>query len=291
MRGLSLGLTLGASESVNEIKYLSLKAMSAKAPAPNEASLLMPAPAGSGPALIAWLMERRLHEREALTRKAWRNDLSTPWRRLRAHLDMLFVDHGIFRIFWTALHPITESKQMWRSNQPAPMHIAAMKRRGIKTIVNLRGARSSGTYALEAEACRKAGITLVNFGVGSREAPRPEAIRAAKELFDTIEYPALMHCKSGADRVGFMSVLYLVLHENVPVDKALKHLSWRYGHIRQGKTGILDHFFESYLAYNSGTPTTFKDWADLVYDRDACKTTFMSNWWANILVDRLLRRE
>lgn len=262
---------------------------SGEPPAAHEADLLMPAPAGAGPALSSWLTERRAHEREALTRSGWRNDLGTPWARTRAYLDMLFVDHGVFRTLWKSLHPL--SPKMWRSNQPGPLQIAKLKRMGIKTIVNLRGARSSGTYALEAEAARKAGITLVNFGVGSREAPRAELIHAAKDLFDTIEYPALMHCKSGADRVGLMSVLYLVLHEGRPVEEALRQLSLRYGHIRQGKTGILDHFFEAYLISNANQKIAFLDWVDQAYDREACKASFMSTWWANVLVDKLLRRE
>ena len=30
----------------------------------------------------------------------------------------------------------------------------------------------------------------------------------------------LMHCKSGADRAGLMSVLYRHLHEGVPIEEA-----------------------------------------------------------------------
>ena len=55
----------------------------------------------------------------------------------------------------------------------------------------------------------------------------------------------LMHCKSGADRAGLMSVLYRFLHEGVPLKEAKKELSLKYGHIRQAHTGILDYFFET----------------------------------------------
>ena len=54
----------------------------------------------------------------------------------------------------------------------------------------------------------------------------------------------LMHCKSGADRAGLMSVLYRFLHEGVPLKEATQELSLKYGHFRQADTGILDYFFE-----------------------------------------------
>ena len=41
-----------------------------------------------------------------------------------------------------------------------------------------------------------------------------------------------MHCKSGADRAGLMSALYLILNQNVPVDKAKDQLSFKYLHLK-----------------------------------------------------------
>jgi protein tyrosine/serine phosphatase len=216
-------------------------------------------------------------------------DLSTPQGRLAAHLDMLFVDHGIFRLFWTANHAVTP--ELYRANQPSPFHLARAHARGIRTIINLRGARPCGSYALEEEACRRLGLALENFPVSSRDAPRKEIIHGARRLFERISYPALIHCKSGADRAGFMSVLYLMLRESVPVERALRHLSLRYGHFRQAKTGILDFFFESYQAANRKSPMPFLRWVEECYEPAALKAHFMSKWWANALVDRVLRRE
>jgi protein tyrosine/serine phosphatase len=101
----------------------------------------------------------------------------------------------------------------------------------------------------------------------------------------------LMHCKSGADRAGLMSVLYRHLHEGVPLSEAKKELSLRYGHIRQAHTGILDYFFERYLADNAVRPMSFFEWVDTVYDPDELKRTFQSKGWANRIVDSVLRRE
>ncbi len=85
-----------------------------------------------------------------------------------------------------------------------------------------------------------------------------------------------MHCKSGADRAGLMSVLYRHLHEGVPIEAAKKELSFKYGHIRQAHTGILDYFFERYIADNAARPMPFFDWVDTVYDPDELRSTFRS---------------
>ncbi len=206
-----------------------------------------------------------------------------------AYLDMLFVDHGILRYFYVNQHRLGD--KAWRSAQPAPWHIRRLARQGVKTIVNLRGERLCGAYYLEQRACADAGIKLVNFTIRSRAAPSKEEIRAARDLIGSIEYPALLHCKSGADRAGLMSVLFRHVHEGEPIETALSELSWRYGHVRQADTGVLDYFFERYLADNAKSPIPFFDWVETVYDPDELKASFHASGWANRLVNGILRRE
>ena len=175
---------------------------------------------------------------------------SPPWLKAVArpyvpHFDMLFVDHGIIRLLYLNLHRIGE--KAWRSAQPAPTQIARMKRKGIRTIVNLRGERSCGSFALEVAACAREGLKFESYRVRSRAAPTKAEVLGARDLFERIEYPMLMHCKSGADRVGLMSVLYLHFREGIPIAEAKSGLSLKYGHFRQAETGILDYFFERYL--------------------------------------------
>ncbi|MBI1651113.1 protein tyrosine phosphatase [Hyphomicrobium sulfonivorans] len=206
-----------------------------------------------------------------------------------AYLSMLFVDHGIFRLAYLNAHRL--SGKTWRAAQPAPHQIRRFARKGVRTIVNLRGARECGSYWLETRACEQAGVKLVNFQVRSRAAPSLEELKGAARLFNEIEYPALLHCKSGADRAGLMSVLYQHLHEGVPMAEAKKQLSLKFGHIRQAQTGILDYFFERYLADSAETPMDFFTWVDTVYDPDELKASFQAKGWANRLVDSILRRE
>ncbi len=216
-------------------------------------------------------------------------DLAASGGRWRAQWDLMAVDHGFIRLLYQNRARVSE--KLYRSGQPLPVHFRWVVRRGIKTIVNLRGRNDSGWYVLERESCEKHGIALVDFTTKSRDTPSKELIHGAKRLFETIRYPALMHCKSGADRAGLMGALYRILHEGRPVEEAMEQLSWRYGHMRQAKVGMIDLFFEQYRDYNREKPTPFLDWVDRVYDPAAVKASFMSQWWANLVVDKILRRE
>ena len=215
----------------------------------------------------------------------------TGLQRLRAFLDMVFIDHGFIRgIYWNC-HKITPG--VWRAAQPSPRRLRWAKRQGIKTILNLRGRRDNcGSYILEREACRDLGLTLIDFPIRSRSPLERDTILAGIKLLDTIEYPVLMHCKSGADRAGFMATLYMFLKGGMTLRDAMtKHLSLLYGHLRQAKTGVIDFFYERYLADTRERPMAFADWVATVYDRKRLEAEFRQNWLAGIVIDYILRRE
>nr|WP_321510116.1 sulfur transferase domain-containing protein [uncultured Hyphomonas sp.] len=221
-------------------------------------------------------------------------DLSTREGRARARREMVWQDHGFLRAIYQNLHQI--SPDMYRSNQPSPAKVMKYARElGLRTILNLRGESTKGYYLLEKEACEQAGIALIDFQVFSRDTPTREAIFAARDLFETIEYPALMHCKSGADRAGLMSVLYMLLKEKVPFHQATEQLSLKYLHIKHGKTGMLDAFFQAYADFNAGLPEDewkpFLDWVAEDYDRMQVKEDFLREFGKGVQVDKILQRE
>lgn len=205
------------------------------------------------------------------------------------YADMLLIDHGIFRLFYLNRHRLGD--RAWRSAQPAPHQLAIAAQQGVKTVVNLRGARVCGGYWLEQSACGRLGMKLEDFQVRSRAAPSKEEVLGARDLFKRIEYPVLLHCKSGADRAGLMSTLYLIEREGVPVAEAKQQLALKFGHIRQSDTGILDYFFERYLSDTASRPMPFFDWVEQIYDPDELLRSFKAKGWANFLTNSVLRRE
>lgn len=219
----------------------------------------------------------------------WDQPIVGGWGRAKAWTNMLLADHGVFRLAYLNLFQVT--RDFWRSAQPAPRDIARAARAGVRTIVNLRGGREHGSWPLEREACEAHGIALVDFVVRSRGAPDRETILASKAFFDGLQYPVLVHCKSGADRAGFMAALYLLVHENRPLDEAMAQLSLRYGHFRFAKTGILDAFFERYRDEGLSQGMPFLDWVATRYDPEALERDFKPHGVSNFLVDTVLRRE
>ena len=154
---------------------------------------------------------------------------------------MMIVDHGFLRLLYNNFHKIDDN--MYRSNMPTPQRIKKYKKLGIKTIINLRGGKKDGGWFLEKKACEKNGMELVSLVARSRAAPDKNMIFKAKAIFDSIKYPALIHCKSGADRAGLAAALYLIYKHNYTIKEALKQLSFKHLHIKYAKTGILDYFF------------------------------------------------
>ena len=231
-----------------------------------------------------------------MSKSITREEFQTPKGRKRAWRELMLRDHGFLRTLYDNSHEIAPGK-MWRTYQPSPKHLERWAARGIKTVLNLRGPKPSGQLFLEEEACERLGLKLINFRVYSREAPSKEILHGARKLFGEIEYPAIMHCKSGADRAGVMATLFLFFHEGAPLDKALDQLSLKYGHVKAGKTGVIDAAFARYLAHASEKGISLSDvdaffnWVNHDYDPAEVKETFRSNGWGDLLTEVILRRE
>ena len=208
-----------------------------------------------------------------------------------SYADMLLVDHGIFRLLYLNKHRL--SPEAYRAAQPAPHDIRRLARQGVRTVINLRGERDCGAYRLEQRACAAAGIEMINFKLLSRASPDKDTVKEAAKLLESIAYPMAMHCKSGADRVGLMSVLYAHLRAGQPMEIAKRQLSWRYGHFSEADTGILDAFFDAYIAFNRKrkTPLPFLDWVDRYYDPKAVRASFKPSGLVTLLTDQLMGRE
>ncbi len=219
-------------------------------------------------------------------------DLTTPFGRFKTYLDMLWKDHAYLRVGFQNAHWIGD--KLIRTNQPWPFQLKWWRDHGVKTVINLRGGGyETSFYVLEREACKNLGLNLVNFAVSSREAPTRDQVLAAVEMFNAVEYPAIMHCKSGADRAGIMSVLYAHLHLGRPLRDALKEeLSFRTLHSKAGLTGVLDYTFERYFQDGEAQGLSFVEWVSRPeYDPVALKAEFKASWWGALLTEKLLRRE
>ncbi len=206
---------------------------------------------------------------------------------------MMISDHGFLRLLYHNFFKIDDN--IYRCNMPTPQRIRKYKNvLGIKTIINCRGTKRDGGWLLESEACEKYDIELINLNARSRAAPDKELIMRADEMFKRIKYPALIHCKSGADRAGIVSALYKLLYCKESPKNAKKQLSLKFLHIKHAKTGILDKFIEEYenfLNKNKNKNFHFLDWVQTIYKPEKLEHDFRSNSFMNNLLFKILRRE
>lgn len=219
----------------------------------------------------------------------WDRPIGGGLRRAHAWANMLFVDHGLFRLVYPNRNQVSD--ELWRSSQPSPGQIARLAREGLRTVINVRGGREHGSWPLEREACQRHGVALVDFVLRSREAPDRETIARISSFLDAVSYPALVHCKSGADRAGLFAALYLILRQGASVAEARGQLALRFGHFRHAKTGILDAFLDAYERDGEAEGLSLTDWARERYDPGALALSFRPTLWSTLIADRLIRRE
>jgi protein tyrosine phosphatase (PTP) superfamily phosphohydrolase (DUF442 family) len=194
--------------------------------------------------------------------ESWESGLTSQWARAQAWLDLLVIDHGFLRLFYRNRHRV--SAQVWRSAQPTPGDLKRFKKRGLKSVICVRGGRAFGAWPLEREACERLQIHLRKVSIRAREAPRKEDLLGLIDQFESVEYPILIHCKSGADRTGFATAVYLMSVEGRSPDEALAQLALRYGHLRFSRAGILREVIESFR--QDASALHFRAWVETRYD-------------------------
>jgi protein tyrosine phosphatase (PTP) superfamily phosphohydrolase (DUF442 family) len=219
----------------------------------------------------------------------YKDSLSEGGSRLHAWSDSLFVDHAIFRVVWDNWAEVIPGK-LYRANHPTPSRLrAATARYHLKTLINLRGHRQCGSDALSRHAAEKLGLIHIDMAFESRGAPHRDRILRFADIYRTLQTPALMHCKSGADRAGLAAGL-AILFEGGTAAQALNQLSWRFGHFKRSRTGILDAFFLHYQAVAEGR-LPFLDWVRDEYDEATLRQRFKASGLSSFIVDQVLRRE
>ncbi len=210
-------------------------------------------------------------------------DISTTGSRLRAVFHYYFVDHGALRIGWHNLDEI--STGVWRSNQPSKGRLKKYKAMGIKSVLNLRGETDRSPYLFEEEACGELGIEFTSVKLSARKLARRSRLLTLLDTFETLERPFVLHCKSGADRAGLASALYLLHIEGLPIEQARKQLSFKYLHLRNTKTGVLDYLLEAYALEIKTNPMPIRRWLEVCYRRKDLQRAYRANKKTTIFIN------
>jgi len=202
------------------------------------------------------------------------NDISTKSGRFWAHVHFQLMDHAFLRIFWNNFHKVSDG--VYRANQPSPSHLKSYKKLGIRSVLSLRGPANQSYALFEEEYCKKLDLNLAYTPISSSSAPAPELLINIINVMRELPKPFVLHCKSGADRAGLVSALYLIAEKKRSVNEAKRQLSFKYLHLDFTKTGILDYIFGVFSERLEIGNINFLDWLKKEYNAEILNSSYKS---------------
>ena len=216
----------------------------------------------------------KLDNFERSVRTSFGRDISSRSGRFWAHVHFHLMDHAFLRVFWNNFHQVCN--EVYRANQPSPSHLKSYKDKGIKAVLNLRGFTQQSYALFEEDSCKNLGLDLISVPLSGSSAPQPEKLLEIIDIMEKIPKPFVLHCKSGADRAGLVSAMYLIVQKKLSVTEAKKQLSFKYLHLDFTKTGILDYIFDVFSQRLKIEDIDFLDWVKREYNAEILNSSFKS---------------
>ena len=233
--------------------------------------------------MIASLLTK-LDNFERSVRNSFGRDISSRSGRFWAYIHFHLMDHAFLRILWSNFHKVSDNA--YRASQPSPTDLRSYKNKGIKAVLNLRGFTQQSYALFEEESCKKLGLELVSVPLSGSFAPQPEKLLEIIGIMEEIQKPFVLHCKSGADRAGLVSAIYLIVQKKLSVAEAKKQLSFKYLHLDFTKTGILDYIFNVFEERLKIENIDFLDWLEKEYNAEILNSSFRSRVeWKRTAID------
>ena len=226
----------------------------------------------------------KLDNFERSVRTSFGRDISSRSGRFWAHIHFQLMDHAFLRVLWSNFHQICDDA--YRASQPSPSNLRYYKGKGIKAVLNLRGFTQQSYALFEEDSCKKLGLELISVPLSSSFAPQSEKLLEIIGIMEEIPKPFVLHCKSGADRAGLVSAIYLIVQKKLSVAEAKKQLSFKYLHLDFTKTGILDYIFNVFDERLKIENIDFIDWLKKEYDAEILNSSFRSRIeWKTTAID------
>ena len=226
----------------------------------------------------------KLDNFERSVRTSFGRDISSRSGRFWAHVHFHLMDHAFLRVLWNNFHQVSD--EVYRANQPSPSHLRSYKDRGIKAVLNLRGFTQQSYALFEEDSCKNLGLDLISIPFSGSSAPQPEKLLEIIDIMEKIPKPFVLHCKSGADRAGLVSAMYLIVQKKLSVTEAKKQLSFKYLHLDFTKTGILDYILDVFSQRLKIENIDFLDWIKQEYNAEILNSSFKSRIdWKTTAID------
>jgi len=115
------------------------------------------------------------------------------------------------------LHRVTDG--LYRGAQPTAEGFRALRKLGVKTVVNLRLMHS------DRELIEGAGLDYVHIPMGAWRVREAHVLDFLALATDPARQPVFFHCQHGADRTGTMAAFYRLVVQGWTKDEALREMT------------------------------------------------------------------
>jgi hypothetical protein len=166
---------------------------------------------------------------------------------------------------------VVEENRVYRSAQPEIELRRLITEHHLASVLNLRGGSlDDAWYRGEVSATREHGIAFYDLPMSATRRPLRRELLILLDLFDHCPYPLLIHCKSGSDRTGLATALYLMSRKGEPPESAERAFSLEFGHVPIFGPEHLHEPMQEYRAWlakrgEPHTPARFRSWVESCY--------------------------
>ena len=199
---------------------------------------------------------------------------------------------AVFRTVWTNFAEVhsRQALPLQSPNARKPWPRFAAKRHHLRTLINLRGNRHCGSEALSLETRRNilASITSIwRSKAGGRRIVTGSC--ASPGCGNNSAFPGADALQVGRRPRRPCRRARPSCSRAAPLQDALAQLSWRFGHFRRARTGVLDAFFLRYAEEAEGhvpfltlgrTPTTTRPASSATSSPTACPASSPTGYFA-----------
>lgn len=152
------------------------------------------------------------------------------------YVHFYFFDHGWIRAIYDNYSVVDE--KLHRSSHPSYSTLKKAASLGITQVISLRHPGKISYQLLEEIWTDRLGLKFISYSMSASDISDPSIYLNILDQINNNRGKTLIHCKSGADRSGLVSALYL-LNQSVPqIQKSLQMLNWKFGHFGLGKKAI-----------------------------------------------------
>lgn len=165
------------------------------------------------------------------------------------YVHFYFFDHGWIRAIYDNYFVVDE--KLHRSSHPSYSTLKKAASLGVTQVISLRHPGKISYQLLDEIWTDHLGLKFISYSMSAGDISDTSTYLNILDQINNNRGKTLIHCKSGADRSGLVSALYL-LNQSVPqIQKSLQMLNWKFGHFGLGKKAINRKFLHLMISFIS----------------------------------------